>query len=149
MALRETSLRPPPQWLIRWEIFVVLAVSLGASAVNALLSLIGSLLQKKPLAGQQALLVGSLAPFNHWLDLVLQLTSMAENLAPVVLVLYLMARSGEPPAVIGSFTICETICLASRLCNSAAAASSSLDRSVISDSIAPRAPRARRLSIDR
>ncbi len=101
MALRETSLRPPPQWLIRWEIFVVLAVSLGASAVNALLSLIGSLLQKKPLAGQQALLVGSLAPFNHWLDLVLQLTSVAENLAPVVLVLYLMARSGEPPAVIG------------------------------------------------
>ncbi len=31
----------------------------------------------------------------------LQLTSVAENLAPVVLVLYLMARSGEPPAVIG------------------------------------------------
>jgi len=101
VALRETSLRPPPQWLIRWEIFVVLAVSLGASAVNALLSLIGLLLQKKPLAGQQALLVGSLAPFNHWLDLVLQLTSIAENLAPVVLVRYLMARSAEPPEVIG------------------------------------------------
>jgi membrane protease YdiL (CAAX protease family) len=101
VTLRETSLRPPPQWLIRWEIFAVLAVSLGASALNALLSLVGSLLQKKPLAGQQALLVGSLAPFNHWLDLVLQLTSIAENLAPVVLVLYLMARSGEPPAVIG------------------------------------------------
>jgi membrane protease YdiL (CAAX protease family) len=101
VALRETSLRPPPQWLIRWEIFAVLAVSLGASALNALLSLVGSLLQKKPLAGQQALLVGSLAPFNHWLDFVLQMTSIAENLAPVVLVLYLMARSGEPPAVIG------------------------------------------------
>src|SRR5262245_50424290 len=101
VALRETSLRPPPQWLTRWEIFVVLAVSLGASALNALLSLVGSLLQSKPLAGQQALLVGSLAPFNRWLDLVLQLTSIAENLAPVALVLYLMARSGEPPSVIG------------------------------------------------
>jgi membrane protease YdiL (CAAX protease family) len=100
VALRETSLRPPSQWLIRWEIFAVLAVSLGASALNALLSLVGSLLQKKPLAGQHALLVGSLAP-NHWLDLALQLTSIAENLAPVALVLYLMARSGEPPAVIG------------------------------------------------
>jgi membrane protease YdiL (CAAX protease family) len=101
VALRETSLRPPPPWLIRWEIFAVLAVSLGASALNALLNLIGSLLQSKPLSAQQALLVGSLAPFNHWLDFTLQLASIAENLAPVVLVLYLMARSGEPPSAIG------------------------------------------------
>ncbi len=100
MALRETSLRPPPPWLIRWEIFAVFAVSLGASAVNAVLSLIGSLLQRRPLAGQQALLVGSLAP-NHWLDLTLQVVGVAENLAPVFLVLYLMARSGERPSVIG------------------------------------------------
>lgn len=100
MALRETSLRPPPPWLIRWEIFAVFAVSLGASALNALLSLVGSLLQKRSLAAQQALLVGSLAP-NHWLDLTLQLASIAENLAPVLLVLYLMARSGEPASVIG------------------------------------------------
>ncbi len=100
MALRETSLRPPPPWLIRWEIFAVFAVSLGASGLNAFLSLIGSLLQKKSLAAQHALLVGSLAP-NHWLDLVLQLAGIAENLAPVVLVLYLMARSGEPPSTIG------------------------------------------------
>ena len=100
MALRETSLRPPPPWLIRWEIFAVFAVSLGASALNAFLSLIGSLLQKKSLAAQQALLVGSLAQ-NHWLDLMLQLAGIAENLAPVVLVLYLMARSGESPSTIG------------------------------------------------
>ena len=101
MALRETSLRPPPPWLIRWEIFAVFAVSLGASAVNAILNIIGSLLRKKSLASQQALLVGSLAPFNHWLDLTLQIVSVAENLAPVFLVLYLMARSGEPASVIG------------------------------------------------
>jgi membrane protease YdiL (CAAX protease family) len=101
VALRETSLRPPPPWLIRWEIFAVFAVSLGASALNAVLNLIGSLLQNKSLASQQALLVGSLAPFNHWLDLALQLASIAENLAPVLLVLYLMARSGEPASVIG------------------------------------------------
>jgi membrane protease YdiL (CAAX protease family) len=100
VALRETSLRPPPPWLIRWEIFAVFAVSLGASAVNAALSLIGSLLRKQSLASQHALLVGSLAA-NHWLDLTLQLVSIAENLAPVFLVLYLMARSGERPSVIG------------------------------------------------
>ena len=100
MALRETSLRPPPLWLVRWEIFAVFAVSLGASALNAVLHLIASLLIARPLSGQQALLVGSLAA-NHWLDLALQLASIAENLAPVVLVLYLMARSGEPPSLIG------------------------------------------------
>lgn len=100
MALRETSLRPPPAWLIRWEIFAVFAVSLGASALNAILNLIGSLIEPQPLSKQQALLVGQLAA-NNWLDLALQLASIAENLAPVVLVLYLMARSGEPPSTIG------------------------------------------------
>jgi len=100
VALRETSLRPPPPWLIRWEIVAVFAVSLGASALNALLSLIGSLLAERPLAGQHALLVGRLA-VNDWLDLALQLAAIAETLAPVALVLYLMARSGEPPSVIG------------------------------------------------
>jgi len=100
VALSQTSLRPPPPWLIRWEIVAVFAVSLGASALNALLSLIGSLLAPRPLAGQHALLVGRLAASN-WLDLALQLAAIAETLAPVALVLYLMARSGEPPSVIG------------------------------------------------
>ena len=66
MALRETSLRPLSPWLIRWEIIAVFAVSLGASAVNALLSLIGSLLAPAPLSGQQALLVGSLRRITGW-----------------------------------------------------------------------------------
>ena len=101
MALGEdTSLRLPPAQLIRWEIFAVFAVSLGASGLNALLDLIGSLLARQSLGSQQALLVGSLA-VNHWLDLALQLASIAEALSPVVLVLYLMARSGEPPSVMG------------------------------------------------
>jgi membrane protease YdiL (CAAX protease family) len=86
--------------MIRWEIFAVLAVSLGASALNAFLDLVFDLLVPKPLASQQATLVGSLAP-NNWLDLALQLASIAEVLAPVVLVFYLMARSGEPLSTIG------------------------------------------------
>ncbi|MGA3153687.1 MAG: CPBP family intramembrane glutamic endopeptidase [Streptosporangiaceae bacterium] len=96
----EASLRLPPARLIRWEIFAVFAVSLGASAVNALLDLIGALLSRQSLGHQQALLVGPLA-VNPWLDLALQLAGIAEALTPVVLVLYLMARSGEPPSVIG------------------------------------------------
>jgi membrane protease YdiL (CAAX protease family) len=100
VALRETSVRPPPPWLIRWEIFAVLAVSLGASALNAVLSLVGSLLAPQPLSKQQALLVGSQAA-NHWLDLTLQLASVAEGVAPAVLVVYLLVRSGQSPSDIG------------------------------------------------
>jgi membrane protease YdiL (CAAX protease family) len=96
----DTSLRLPPARLIRWEVFTVFAVSLGASGLNALLDLIGSLLARRSLASQQALLVGPLA-VNNTLDLVLQLVGIAEALTPVLLVLYLMARSGEPPSVIG------------------------------------------------
>jgi membrane protease YdiL (CAAX protease family) len=98
---QETSVRPPlPARLIRWEIFVVFAVSLGASGLNALLSLIGSLLARQSLSSQQALLVGSRAP-NHWLDLVLQLVGIAEALTPVALVFYLIIVSGEPLSVLG------------------------------------------------
>jgi membrane protease YdiL (CAAX protease family) len=97
----ETSLRPPEPRLIRWEIFVVFAVSLGASALNAVLRLIGALLAATPLASQQANIIVSLAPGHPTLDLVLQLAGAAEALAPVLLVLYLLARSGEPPSVIG------------------------------------------------
>ncbi|HTS95968.1 MAG TPA: type II CAAX endopeptidase family protein [Streptosporangiaceae bacterium] len=86
--------------MIRWELFAVFAVSLGASALNALLNLIGSLLARQSLSSQQALLVGPLAT-NNWLDLALQLAGIAEALAPVVLVFYLLARSGEGPADMG------------------------------------------------
>jgi membrane protease YdiL (CAAX protease family) len=86
--------------MIRWEIFAVFAVSLGASALNAALSLIGSLLQRQSLGSQQALLVGPEAA-NNWLDLVLELASIATALAPVVLVFYLLARTGEGPKDMG------------------------------------------------
>jgi membrane protease YdiL (CAAX protease family) len=101
VALGEgTSLRLPSDRMIRWEIFAVFAVSLGASALNAALSLIGSLLQRQSLSSQQALLVGPEAA-NNWLDLVLELASIATALAPVVLVFYLLARTGEGPADMG------------------------------------------------
>jgi membrane protease YdiL (CAAX protease family) len=101
VALREgTDLRLPSDRMIRWELFAVFAVSLGTSALNAALNLIGSLLSRQPLSSQQALLVGPLA-VNNWLDLALQLAGIAESLAPVVLVFYLLARTGERPADMG------------------------------------------------
>ncbi len=51
---------PPPRYL-RWEIFAVFAVSLGASGLNALLDLVNALLANQSLSSQQALLVGSLS----------------------------------------------------------------------------------------
>ena len=102
MALREeTGLSLPPRRLIGWEIFVVFAVSLGASGLRALIELIGSLTAPQALRQQQALLVGPLAPGRPLLDLILQLIGVAEGLAPVALVIYLMARSGETPSDMG------------------------------------------------
>lgn len=76
-------------------------MSLGASALDAFVQFIGSLTSAKPLGKQHAVLNGSLAPGRPTLDLFLQLTSIAITVAPVILVVYLMARSAEPPSVIG------------------------------------------------
>jgi membrane protease YdiL (CAAX protease family) len=97
----QTGLPPLTRRLLGWEIVVVFAVSLGASALFAIIHLIGSLTAGRALGRQQALLVGSLAPGRPLLDLALQLAGICVTLAPVALVFYLMARSGEPPEVMG------------------------------------------------
>src|SRR6266568_274967 len=65
----DPQLGPPPPWLQRWEIVAVLAVSLGASGLYALLSFIGSLTAKQSLSHQTATLNGSLVPGRPMLDL--------------------------------------------------------------------------------
>ena len=80
---QETGLPPLTRRLLGWEIVVVFAVSLGASALLAIISLIGSLTARKALGHQQALLVGSMAPGRPWLDLSLQLANILVTLAPV------------------------------------------------------------------
>jgi membrane protease YdiL (CAAX protease family) len=87
--------------LIGAEIWVVFSVSLGASGAQALLQLIASLTAPKSLSQQQALLVGSLAPGRPWIDLSFQLLNIAIAVAPVALVAYLLARSGESLATLG------------------------------------------------
>ncbi len=98
---QETPLPPLTRRLLGWEIIVVFAVSLGGSALIAVIQLVGSLTARKALSRQHALLVGSLAPGRPWLDLTLQIASVVLTLAPVALVFHLMARSGEPPSVMG------------------------------------------------
>src|ERR1700745_1508898 len=96
-----TVLAPPPPWLQRWEIVAGLAVSLCASALYALLSCIDSLTAKQSLSHQTATLNGSLSPGRPLLDLFMQLLNITLATAPVLLVLYLLARSGERPSSIG------------------------------------------------
>jgi membrane protease YdiL (CAAX protease family) len=79
----------------------VLAVSLGASGLYALVDFIGSLTAKQSLGQQTAVLNGTLAPGRPLFDLFLQLLSIALALAPVLLVFYLLARAGERPSSIG------------------------------------------------
>ena len=94
-------LAPPPPRLQVWEIICVLAVSLGASGVYALVQYIGSLTAQQTLSKQAVIVHGTLAPGRPLLDLFLQLTSITLALAPVLLVFYLLARSGEGPSAIG------------------------------------------------
>ncbi len=95
------TLPPLTRRLLGWEIVVVFAVSLGASALFAVINLIASLTAPKALRQQQALLVGSLAPGRPLLDLTLQLANVITALAPVALVFYLLAREGEGPSALG------------------------------------------------
>ena len=88
--------------LLTIEVWVVFALSLGASGVQALLQLVASLTAPKSLTRQTALLVGSLAPGRPWIDLMFQLFNIAITVAPVALVAYLLMRSGESLATLGA-----------------------------------------------
>jgi membrane protease YdiL (CAAX protease family) len=64
-------------------------------------SFIGSLTARQALGAQSTTLNGSQAPGRPLLDLFLQLVSLGSGVAPVLLVLYLLARGGERPSAIG------------------------------------------------
>jgi membrane protease YdiL (CAAX protease family) len=83
------------------ELLVVFAVSLGASAAEALVRFIGDVTGRTPLSAQRAYLLSSAAPGRPWLDLSLQLVYLLAALAPVALAIHLLGRSGESVAVIG------------------------------------------------
>ncbi|MGW5344592.1 CPBP family glutamic-type intramembrane protease [Streptomyces sp. HUAS TT3] len=82
--------------LLRTETLLVLALSLGASAVSSLISFIGSLTKPGGLKDQAATLNGSYAPGRPWLDLAWQLFGICTALVPVLLVAHLLTREGVP-----------------------------------------------------
>lgn len=97
----DPATRPASRRSTGWEIGLVLALSLGASAVSAVISFVGSLTAGPELSGQTAVIVGSHAPGRPWLDLAWQLFGIATALVPVGLVCYLLMRDGESARTLG------------------------------------------------
>ncbi|AGL21576.1 CPBP family intramembrane glutamic endopeptidase [Actinoplanes sp. N902-109] len=84
--------RPPAtRSQLRWEIAIVLLLSLGQSAVYAVVSLVAKLTAGKPLSQQTATLNPSQSP-RPYLDLTYQLLGIIFALIPVLLALYLLNR---------------------------------------------------------
>jgi membrane protease YdiL (CAAX protease family) len=90
-----------PRGILRQETVLVLALSLGASAVSALISFVGSLTRPGGLKDQAATLNGSFAPGRPWLDLAWQLFGIATALVPVALVAHLLIRERAGLRAIG------------------------------------------------
>ncbi|MEV0373568.1 type II CAAX endopeptidase family protein [Streptomyces sp. NPDC050636] len=86
----------PSRSVLRSETLIVLALSLGASGVSAVISFIGSVTRPGGLKDQAATLNGSHAPGRPWLDLAWQLFGIATALVPVVLVAHLLLREAPP-----------------------------------------------------
>ncbi|MBO0919646.1 CPBP family intramembrane metalloprotease [Cellulomonas sp. zg-ZUI222] len=76
------------------EIWIVLGLSLGKSAVYAVVSLIAKLTAGPPLASQTTTLNASRSP-RPYLDLTYQLLSIGFALLPVALALYLLSANGR------------------------------------------------------
>ncbi|WP_104128104.1 CPBP family intramembrane glutamic endopeptidase [Cryobacterium sp. Y57] len=79
-----------------WEIGIVLALSLGASAVYSIVSIVARLTDTTPLADQSATLNGSQSP-REWLDFTYQFLGIAFGLGAVALVMFLLWRPGQNP----------------------------------------------------
>ena len=74
------------------ETWLVLGVSLGASAIWAALSLVRKLTAGRPLGSQTTAMNSSVTPDRPWLDLAYQLVGIGLALVPVVLALHLLSR---------------------------------------------------------
>ena len=89
--------RPITDRVRRHEVLLLLAVSLGQSAVYSLVSIIAKLTAPGGLAQATSSLNNSAAPGRPWLDLTYQLLRIAFALVPAVLALHLLARDTPRP----------------------------------------------------
>ena len=78
------------------EVLLVLGLSLGSSAVYAVLAIVDRLTKEIPLSGQSSSLNNSVTPDRPWLDLSYQLVAIGFGIVPVLLALYLLRRVDPP-----------------------------------------------------
>jgi len=81
---------------IQIEILTVLALSLGASAVYSIISLLSKITAESALSSQTATINRQLSD-REWLDFVYQFFGIAFGLAPVALVLFLLWERKKSP----------------------------------------------------
>jgi len=84
----------PSRIRLRWEIVIVLGLSLGASAVYSVVSIISRLTAEVALGDQSATINGSQST-REWLDFTYQFLGIVFALFPVALVLYLLWQPGQ------------------------------------------------------
>ena len=84
-----------PRARIRAEIAIVLGLSLGASAIYSIVSIINRLTLSQALADQKATLNSSLSA-RPTFDLVYQVLAVVFDLMPVALVIFLLWQSSRP-----------------------------------------------------
>ena len=77
-----------------WELVIILGLSLGASAVYAIVALLADLTSGKPLSEQSTALNTSQSPVQ-WLDFTYQLLGVFFDLFPVALAIYLLWEPGR------------------------------------------------------
>lgn len=80
---------------VRVEVLLVLGVSLGSSAIYAILRIIDRLTYVKPLSEQTATLNPSVTPDRPWLDLAYQLAGIALGVVPALLAVHLLRRDHD------------------------------------------------------
>ena len=100
---------PNPDWkpstpdagTLQIEMWLVLWMSIAATALSSLLSLLDSLTRGESLASQSATLVTTFIADRPWLDVLYQAAHISIRLVPVLLVIHLLRRSGEGRQAIG------------------------------------------------
>jgi membrane protease YdiL (CAAX protease family) len=93
--------RVPTRSILRNEVLLVLGVSLGASAVYSVVSLIGRLTAEQPLSRQTVALNVSQSA-RPWLDLTYQLLGIGFGVVPALFAVHLLNRSpGDARGILG------------------------------------------------
>jgi membrane protease YdiL (CAAX protease family) len=80
---------------IRAEVLLVLGVSLGSSAIYAILNIINRLTYVKPLSEQTATLNPTVVPDRPWLDLLYQLAGIGLAVVPALLAVHLLRKAHD------------------------------------------------------